>query len=357
MDAKDFGQLLKDHPEMLDDPKKFAAILRDIYPREKGNVNLIITACNAGVVSMLRKSALDDLLIARIMNVLMNDYGIAEEKARWTAELWNDGYSFLKTGKFPVRSIPVTTSSVVAFVQETAEAALHPTQLHLVSPTVPASGQESSPDWFNVLETDLSCTISKYIGPETEYVVIPKKINGKPVTEIGIRAFDKCTGLINVTIPNSVIKIASEAFRFCMGLSNVTIPESITEIGDGAFSSCGSLTDVIIPKGVTEISAYTFSVCKNLVSVVIPDSVTKIASFAFVGCTSLTNIIIPKSVIKINFCTFFRCTNLTSVTVLGSNTEIGNDAFAKCGDLTIHACAGSYAERYAKENNISFCAI
>ena len=36
--------------------------------------------------------------------------------------------------------------------------------------------------------------------------------------------------------------------------------------------------------------------------------------------------------------------------------EIGEGAFAGCGSLTIHAPAGSYAEQYAKENNIPFVA-
>ena len=42
------------------------------------------------------------------------------------------------------------------------------------------------------------------------------------------------------------------------------------------------------------------------------------------------------------------------VTVPQSVHTIGTDAFAKCTKLTIHAPAGSYAEQYAKENNIPF---
>ena len=32
------------------------------------------------------------------------------------------------------------------------------------------------------------------------------------------------------------------------------------------------------------------------------------------------------------------------------------DSFEKCPNLTIHAPAGSYAEKYTKENNIPFAA-
>lgn len=94
MNTTDFGQLIKAHPEILDSPKTFAAFLRDIYPTEKGNVNLMITTYNAGVVSMLRSSALDSLLTSRIMTLLMDDYSISKERARWAAELWISAYAF-----------------------------------------------------------------------------------------------------------------------------------------------------------------------------------------------------------------------------------------------------------------------
>lgn len=94
MNVADFGQLIKTHPEVLDSPKTFAAFLRDIYPTEKGNVNLMITTYNAGVVSMLRSSALDSLLTSRIMTLLMDDYSISKERARWAAELWISAYAF-----------------------------------------------------------------------------------------------------------------------------------------------------------------------------------------------------------------------------------------------------------------------
>ncbi len=37
-------------------------------------------------------------------------------------------------------------------------------------------------------------------------------------------------------------------------------------------------------------------------------------------------------------------------------TSIGYSAFYECTNLTIHAPAGSYAEKYAKENKIKFIA-
>ena len=67
--------------------------------------------------------------------------------------------------------------------------------------------------------------------------------------------------------------------------------------------------------------------------VIIPDSVTRIRWWAFGGCTSLTSITLPDSV-----------------------TSIGTLPFCACSKLTIYAPVGSYAEAYAKENNIPFVA-
>lgn len=116
------------------------------------------------------------------------------------------------------------------------------------------------------------------------------------------------------------------------------------------------ITEVVIPKGVTQIGCGVFSWCETVTSVTIPESVTEIGWYAFESCRSLKNIRIPTEVSKIESGTFIGCQNLTSVTIPESVTEIGDWAFLGCEKLTIHAPAGSYAEEYAKENEISFAA-
>ena len=154
------------------------------------------------------------------------------------------------------------------------------------------------------------------------------------VTSIGDEAFNGCSGLTEVTIPNSVTSIGNDTFSSCSGLTEVTIPNSVTSIGCGAFNGCSGLTEVTIPNSVTNIEHYAFNGCSGLTSVTIPNSVTTIREGTFSGCSSLTEVTIPNSVTNIEHYAFEGCRGLTSVTIPNSVTSIGWGAFSDCSSLT-----------------------
>ena len=140
------------------------------------------------------------------------------------------------------------------------------------------------------------------------------------VTSIGDEAFENCSDLESVTIPNSVTSIGDAAFQGCNSLESVTIPNRVTSISDHAFSGCSSLESVTIPNSVTSISDHAFSDCSSLESVTIPNSVTSIGYEAFSGCSSLESVTIPNSVTSIEGEAFGNCSGLTSITVEEGNT-------------------------------------
>ena len=174
----------------------------------------------------------------------------------------------------------------------------------------------------------------KYAGD----IVIPSSINYEAktysVTSIGSSAFEYCSGLTSVTIPNSVTSIGNYAFHGCNGLTSLTIPESVTSIRYQAFYGCSSLTSVTIPEGVTRIGDLAFRDCTSLTSVTIPNSVTSIGSQAFWGCSGLTSVTIPNSVTFIGSSAFSGCSGLTSVTIPNSVTSIEQYTFYNCSGLT-----------------------
>ena len=110
------------------------------------------------------------------------------------------------------------------------------------------------------------------------------------VTGIGTSAFNGCTALTSVTIPEGVTSIGDSAFKDCTGLTSVTIPDSVTDIGASAFEGCTGLTSVTIPDSVTDIGASAFEGCTGLTSVTIPSSVTSIGSEAFRNCSALASV-------------------------------------------------------------------
>ncbi|MCM1392884.1 MAG: leucine-rich repeat domain-containing protein, partial [Ruminococcus sp.] len=65
---------------------------------------------------------------------------------------------------------------------------------------------------------------------------------------------------------------------------------SVTEIGEEAFEDCTSLTSITIPDGVTKIVLGAFCGCKLLTSIIIPDSVTSIGGYTFYDCSKLKDV-------------------------------------------------------------------
>ena len=149
-------------------------------------------------------------------------------------------------------------------------------------------------NYYLLSKAKQATVIAKSSGKYSGEVVIPESVefNGisHSVTSIGSFAFDGCSGLTSVTIPNSVTSIGSSAFSYCSGLTSVTIPNSVTSIGYSTFSGCSGLTSVTIPNSVTSIGWCAFSDCSGLTSVTIPNSVTSIGLFAFSDCPELLDV-------------------------------------------------------------------
>ena len=155
---------------------------------------------------------------------------------------------------------------------------------------------------------------------------------------IGDYAFDDCSSLTSVTIPNSVTSIGGSAFCWCSSLTSITIGNSVTSIGGWAFLYCSSLTSVTIGNSVTNIGFGAFYNCSSLTSITIPNNVTSIEGNAFYGCSSLTSVTIGNSVTSIGEYAFNDCSSLATITIGNSVTSIGRAAFSGCSSLDTLTC-------------------
>ena len=61
---------------------------------------------------------------------------------------------------------------------------------------------------------------------------------------IGDAAFDQCTHLTSVAIPDSVTFVADYAFANCGNLAHATIGTGVTSMGQGVFEWCTQLTGI-----------------------------------------------------------------------------------------------------------------
>jgi hypothetical protein len=83
------------------------------------------------------------------------------------------------------------------------------------------------------------------------------------ITEIQSYAFDECTNLTSIGIPDAVTKFKNYCFKNC-ALTSIYIPVNVTSLGTGVFQSVSTLTNVIIPANVTSIGSNAFAACSGL---------------------------------------------------------------------------------------------
>ena len=122
---------------------------------------------------------------------------------------------------------------------------------------------------FELLENeDGTVTISRYIGTETD-IVIPPQIGGKTVSAIGnvigtTGAFEGCTNITAVVIPDGVTEIQDNAFYGCTSLETVTIPSSVTLLRNCAFCDCPNLRAIYFKGDAPQQANYVFDSTENV---------------------------------------------------------------------------------------------
>jgi len=153
------------------------------------------------------------------------------------------------------------------------------------------------------------------------HMSVPSSLSGYTVVSIQEYAFQNCTNLNEITVPDTVTTIGRGAFMSCSNAVRITLPAEITSISESMFWGCSSLTNVIMGNRITQIRNYAFSGCSNLTEFVIPYGVTSIGDEAFAACSSLETIVIPDSVTSIGKNVFTECTNLSKIIYCGTQAQ------------------------------------
>ena len=193
---------------------------------------------------------------------------------------------------------------------------------------------------LNPTQHKVSLFIFKEFAKNAEKVYLPSYITNIPDGQLNrgfgdFECFGFCSynySLHEVSFSDAMSEIGNFAFAYCKNLESVHLNNSLIRIGQSAFKRT-KIKEVDIPASVQTIEYGAFYHCSELDTVILHEGIKEIWSEAFAYCSSLKSIFIPASV-----------------------TRIAYNAFTNKKEKTIHAPAGSYAEQYAKENNIPFVA-
>ena len=254
----------------------------------------------------------------------------------------------------------------------------------LCSATVHAYDFEVDGIYYNIISiTDLTVEVTNGDNKYSGEIILPSTITYKSkslrLTRIGYDAFERCTNLTSIEIPNSVTSIGDDAFSGCSNLATISIGNSVTSIGKSAFSNCSSLTNIEIPNSVTSIGQSAFWGCFNLRKLIIEDGESTltvssnggIKAALFNDCNnvetvylgrnleynsdtpppfenrkSLKSLVIGKHVKSLsNFGAgyFYGCSGLTTIYLLGTNPPNGDDNFTNSHyiNTTVYVPQGS----------------
>ena len=223
--------------------------------------------------------------------------------------------------------------------------------------------EEGVPISFVVLDTEKrTCAVGEgeriaAIDTKTSgKVTIPASVNGYSVVATSVGAFENCTfitevvvpegveelggmtfynceSLEKVSLPSTLKRMRGVTFGYCRSLVSVNLPESFESFYNGEFAVCTSLKSIHIPDHITDIPDQNFNNCYNLVSVNFPTQLKSIGAYAFFNCEALQSLILPDLLETIGEFAFDWCDNVKTVTIPQNITSIGDYAFCVCTSL------------------------
>lgn len=239
---------------------------------------------------------------------------------------------------------------------------------------------------------------SAYSNFSSKNLTIPQQVDYQnkkyKVTSIGENAFNRCLGLISVSLPDGLTSIGDYAFSYCSGLTSVSLPNSLTSIGEYGFYG-NAMTSVSFPNSLTSIGLMAFNssrltsvnfnesspsignlafgLCEDLTEVnissleawykikfanrsanpnsyaknllvngkkelygvvVLPEDWIEVPTAIYSGCDAVSEFILPKNLTSIGNDAFYHCSGMKSISFPDGLTTIGDYAFSGCSTLT-----------------------
>lgn len=408
--------ILEQYPQCLESRAKLSAILRDLYPIERREINIVLDIYECGIADKIKHlKSIDALQVQTFCRQLEVEYALPAQYALCGLALWLEAYN-------------VTIRKSEALFKDSRALASPASYESNVSPDSENSTYlvNTAPEYELKVLTLATAEISQYHGHNSKNVIIPSIIDGKNIVGIGKGAFQHCTtieylrlsegiryiedgaffdcsALKNCLLPQTLIRLGSEfnalpnpvgvfehtalehiilpkairyigkrAFKNCSKLKSATILSSIECLPEEVFLGCERLTAIELPNTVKIISNRAFAFCEKLQRIAVPPNVKSLGEMTFLGCTSLNMIRLNVGLTSIRQGAFLSCTSLKEIHIPSTVTRLGEHLFEYVPihkangnaviygsrrqnlNLLIYCALGSRALEYAQRNNIEF---
>ncbi len=192
--------------------------------------------------------------------------------------------------------------------------------------------EETKASFFSYNFSGQEATITKGNGLSGS-VVVPEYIAGKLVTGIGDNAFENCSAIAEITLPDSVDELGSSSFKNCNSLVKINGTSNLSVVKNSTFEGCSSLTYFPDLSNVTSIGDSAFKGCSSLTTIAISDSLTSIGNYAFENCVMLLQTPDLSNVMSIGDYAFKGCTLLTEIKSLDGCATFGEGILTACENI------------------------
>ncbi len=352
--------MLRHYQTSLHDRKRFTALVKDLFPDQAKNVNLLLMAYNMGIAQDIQSASyINNTFAFRYVKQLMDDFGMSRVNADWIVSVWCSCYGGNVLGK---------TCDISVQKQGRGPA--------IQGETV--SSGKSYGDLFTYERSHRGkgLAVTGFRGGKNQTVIFQNRFGSNPVVEIadnsfsnslteeailtegiiyvGNCAFSGCGNLHQVVLPISIEELGDSSFENCSSLKSVSLPIALKTVGNRAFKGTG-LRTIVIPKSVFWLGDGVVADCQSLDHVMIPENIKRIPNQMFEGCVNLKKVELHENLDVIGDRAFFGCSSMDFLIIPDSVKQIGTDAFANMNKQFIIQCSfGSYAEEYARKNKIKY---
>ena len=354
-----FLDMLRQYPNAVAEKKKFCGLMKDFFPGQQMQVNLINTTYELGIVEELTKAPqITNAFAFRFVKRLVDEYGVSRINADWAVSVWCVCYGKQLLHKSCDIEISKAKSGAAPAIQDEQ-----------------STGKQYN-DLFRYKAVPDGYAISGFNGVNMRTLIFPNAYSGKPVTRILAHAFENCNVQEAVMI-DGIRVIEEGAFKGCGNLKQVIFPNTLREIGPCAFQSCGSLVTAALPEGLQQLGDYAFADtalrqahlpqsllwlgagvykgCGRLSSIKFPRHMTEIPNETFMGCTALKKVDLPAGTAALGREAFSGCTGLMDMIIPDSVITVGANAYAGMNSgFTLICTQKSAAEQYARTHNVPF---